>query len=152
MAVAFLPALPWLGEAFVAACYTIGAALAALTAGAIVGSKMKQWALDHPGELADDLKRNDPREETPFTHPHLFTTVNLPGCKTKAHKKTKMGSKFANGGSFPAAPVGSIWCEDWLHCSEFEVYFKSFPGNKNRIVFIDGRPNLVKMAKEGIGL
>lgn len=100
---------------------------------------MKQYISQAAEKVKEDLERKEPRESTPFTHPILFKVVNLPKVKTKAHEKIALNPKDTH--PWPC-PVGSIWCEDWLHCWEFEVYAdkKTFEKNiKHRVVFIDGR-------------
>lgn len=46
-----------------------------------VHSKMKQWAKDHAAQVEADLKKNEPREPTPFTHPPLFANDSIENRK-----------------------------------------------------------------------
>jgi hypothetical protein len=122
--------LVWLG-------WTAGAVAAAAIASELakkarVNAKMKQWALDHPTTLKEDLEKKEPREPTPFTHPQLFSDTTI--SNTKVH--------LSNG-------LQEVWAVDMLHANEFEVYAsrKHYEtGKRNRVVFLDGRLNKVKTA------
>jgi len=132
----------WLG--FGLAVTVTAATVVVLVEKSQLGSKVKQWALDNAERVNEDIKRKDPREETPFTHPTLFKKSSISDVKTKAHEKIGLQPRKD---AYPVSPVGSIWCEDWQHCNEFEVYrsAKSFERNvKDRVVFIDGRLNVSK--------
>lgn len=100
---------------------------------------MKQYVLDNIEALKENLKRSEPRECTPYTHPQCFDLFQNENVRTKAHIKIANDPQDTHQAP---CPLGSIWCEDWLHCDQFEVYQhdRALKNNtKLREVWIDGR-------------
>ena len=62
--------LSWLGLGL--AVVGTGAVVSGLLARSQVSAKMRQYATDSAAAIEADLKRQEDREETPFTHGHLF--------------------------------------------------------------------------------
>jgi hypothetical protein len=142
----FAAALEWLG--IIAVGITGAAVIAKMVESSRVSAKMKQYAKDNADTIENDLKvqtvatmfvqklltqirkrnfvqKKEPREPTPFTHPHLFQT------ETMSNKKV-----------FIKIGVGEVWVEDTKHWSHFEVYTNksSFEkGKRIRAVWLDGR-------------
>ncbi len=142
VAPALAPAIPqiliWLGLATLTAITAV--TVTDLVQKSRLGSKMKQYVLDHVDTVLEDLKKSEPRECTPYTHPQCFDPFQSSDkIRTKGHKKIANNPKDTHP---TPCPIGSIWSEDWLHCNHFEVFEHERALNndkKYRQVWIDGR-------------
>ena len=88
-------------------------------------SNVRVWVANNVSTYEADLRKSEPREPTPVTHPHLFQWTMAEGKKVAE----KLGTT-------------ELWEADKMHNNHFEVYlnmrcFKS--GTRDRAVWLDGR-------------
>jgi hypothetical protein len=127
-----VPAVIGLYELLIAAgVLTAGIAVTAISVESLLKNssslpaKMRLWVTDNSATLAQEMKKEEEREITPFTAPPAFTA--------ETHNNWKI---FIKNGTTEA------WSPDLLHCNHFEVFTSKKMIEKkkiDRVVSLDGR-------------